>query len=371
MNSSKRIQAAVVSCLIITMSLTSPAYARGRRDYSRTEEIVGGALIVGGIAAGLYAVGSWLFGQSDEEVVDKTRSAFYDANKRYGTLMTMFGCKATEHDLENWSAEIAKITPVDRILSEIKNTQDVLRAQSKELSRRAYKRNSDFMHALVHDVDSLMQSLNFVYDYLSLHMTYFKLDDAERRIFALYEQECTLLNTYANNPTEFNRQLRGVIARYGANTRSSYPYLDYVAGLKSNKATLDNLIVKAGSSYVELVTDALQLSKHIDVMICEITIDPEYMRSLKDRERDQREQLERERLMALERERIRLEQEMVYQRQQMIKQQQREYELRRMQELERLQRERERDRELFALTQQARYYSRPQAEVCFEFEYFE
>ncbi len=370
MTNGKRVQAVVISGLVMAFAIVSPLNARNRHDYStRTSDIITGAVVVGGVAAGIYALGSWLFGTTDEEVVDKARNTQHEAVKRYSKIIalieqeTVKKMEVREAFLESLAPEIsATAGTVEHFKTHLLAMIDSLKEQKRELFKRAQKRNSNFMHDLVHELEAMIHKLSCVYDFVACHTPYFMLDDAERSLFSKYTQELAIISQCGSNMQELNHQLRGVVARYGADQRSAYPYLEYVERLKNHQCMLNECMSAVRHNYSELMSDARSLHAHLDLMVRELTADPAYMQSLRDRDRDRREQQERERLRMLERERIRLEYEAQRQRDIIIAQQR---EQARQRELERIRLERE--RQLLVLERD--WYCRPQSQVYVEFEF--
>lgn len=168
--------------------------------------------------------------------------------------------------------------------------QDALSRTEEYAMRRELENRYD-------QLQTLEISLQTLRDILEAHKTYFKLCELEAEVSMYHARELAL---FEGRHGGANAQ--GVALCLGMRSTGyrgqSYIYLDYAERLASDINSLENALARSSSVYSSKMDSARRILVCLRHLQNIVLSDPEYHRSLRDKER-----------MQLERERIRLEQE--------------------------------------------------------------
>ena len=275
-----------------------------------------GAAVVGAVGYGLYKVGSWLFGSSDESVLDQTRSCVNSATKRYKKLINYMHHElsiSADSGIGEQRANIARVSEDDLyamarhdlfkdVNHECAALQGDLSAQRSQL-KTAHKRINGLrkkshhdpmlrrdLEAAAQELRSLIVNLEVVYDFLTQHQAY----------FVLYSHEAFARRTYTRELQLIDRGQEDMIVTHamsiGRELNYRYPLTSYLNKVDHDRSVLKSAL-KNGRHYPSRVEWAAHVYDSLSEIASLISSNPAHAQEVRDEqhERQQRELMELQR----------------------------------------------------------------------------
>lgn len=282
-----------------------------------------GALVAGGY--GLYRLFIWATKKSNEDILHEAQKAYATAEAQYRIMYEYmdrtFGdvrsLPSSErigiiHEMNEpvlYELAIAKykkesigsyLAHLKDTLSCLYNHHDALLMRLAEIApearcNSAVAHTQERMHVVTRQIEELKGKLQFLYDYLKHHRSYFVVFEAEAVIANRYAKELDILSVYQSNKDALMRELRTCIMSRHSREHTSYPYLSYVNMLDRDLRRLGDAIAGVDYNYQGRVDLAHQLSGCLCTVKDVVVSDPEYLNTVKEYERAQ---LERQKIEA-------------------------------------------------------------------------
>lgn len=291
---------------------------------SQAEDLGKAVVVVGCVAAigyGFYKLCDWLFSKTDIQVLQEAQQINLNAEKstsvyvdffesKWGDLVSMENTHKRqlmrtldEALLYQFAIAHAFKTSVEyTILSTLNSSLHNARsAQSMVIDRLHKLRKKNDKTGMITQLEVVAQSLQstisrieFVYEYLEQHRSYYTLLINEYKLIKQFDYEIRALNNNAQNPVQLRESLRIAVMRQ-ANSQMTYPYMNYIQKMQSEIQALDHQINSLSCHYPERMAAARQLLATLNAVYNLLIIEDAYRQELRDYERAQ---LEKQRIEA-------------------------------------------------------------------------
>ena len=266
-----RTSVAMMSIVILVSSLcTNSTDARihiqgsvdyGNRDVS-IEEVGKIGLVVGAVGLatyGLVKLGGWLFNKSDETATEQAQKSVREASAQYSSITTILGDAYAgsidpQECINNISEpvlyEIAKAKYHDAdiavYLRQFASTINNIEKQAKNLRSRISSALSqpdqDYetlrliarMKAIENQIQSVLPSLTFAYDYLKHHESFFALFETEDCMMYRYERDLHAIDSYKGDLSYLREMIHQSVMLYQRRHSDPYPYRWYLKRLEED-----------------------------------------------------------------------------------------------------------------------------------------
>lgn len=289
---------------------------------SQAEELGKAALVIGCIAAvgyGFYKLCDWLFTKTDIQVLQEGQAALKDAEQMSRPYLDFF-----EHNVGNlldaavnreimyalnegllykFAVAHAFRTSLEHsILNSLFAARSNAKAAHSMVLERIHtlrKKNDHTgmiaqLEAVQHQLQDAITRINFVYEYLHQHRSYYALLLNEYSVMKQHEYELSAFAQYAQNPVMLREILRVAVMRQ-ATSQMTYPYMNYIQKMQSVIQQLDHQINSLSCNYPERRSAAHSLLTNLNAMYNMLIIEDAYRQELRDYERAQ---LEKQRIEA-------------------------------------------------------------------------
>ncbi len=291
---------------------------------SQAEELGKAVVAVGCIAAigyGFYKLCDWLFSKTDIQVLQEAQQVNMNAEKsanmyvdffesKWGDLLVMENAHKRhlmrtldESLLYQFAIAHAFKTSVEyTILSTLNSSlQNARSAQSMVVDRLHKLRKKKDMSVMITQLELVAQSLQstisrieFVYEYLEQHRSYYALLINEYKLMKECEYELHAIKEFGQNAGMLRETLRIAVMRH-ANSHMTYPYMNYIQKMQKIIQELDRQINSLSCHYPERMNAARILLAHFNAIYNMLIIEDAYRQELRDYERAQ---LEKQRIEA-------------------------------------------------------------------------
>jgi hypothetical protein len=274
------------------------------------------ACIAGGVIAGGIAVGKflhWMFQRSDEDLLRDAMVLYEQTRADYRPMIAMVesGCcssctEVSESLLYNLATTYAHYTSMACHRSTLKERIKKLHSEYNELCARVAKQNGRTykegfhdgpivrlykMEQLANDIASVLPSLEYLYDFLDFHKTYFMLYEKEAELLSRYSRPLDTFSVYRFDRYNLEYYIRAeVVMYYVDQSHIRYPYMEYVKMLKRDISALDSTLQKVVGAYYGRIESGRILYANLNALLSIIMASQEYYQDLRNFEQDKLEQ---------------------------------------------------------------------------------
>ncbi len=294
------------------------------RYNSQAEDLGKAVVAVGCIAAigyGFYKLCDWLFSKTDVQVLQEAQNVHNNAERatnvyvefferKWGGLSSLSSTQKREimHALDEgllyqFALAHAFRTSLEyTILSDLHYSLTSARSAHSMVVERVHKlRKKKDITGMVSQLEVVQFALQdtiarieFVYEYLHQHRSYYALLNKEYQVMKIYENDLYSLKQYEANPGALREALRIAVMRQ-ATSKMTYPYMNYIQKISHEFSDLDQHINALSCHYPERMAAARQLSARLQTIYNMLIIEDAYRQELRDYERAQ---LEKQRIEA-------------------------------------------------------------------------
>jgi hypothetical protein len=256
-------------------------------------KVLTGGMVVAVTGYCFYQFFSWLFGQSDEKLLEKVNGAYNNAyacyNIMYSIIKNAFPAYSSNSDiiynffepvLYQLAVEKHYEASIDIYLKHLNSTIKTLEYYKKELVRKTQSLHAmvstdsskallyDHMRALLQKIETILPNLSLLYGYLKHHKNYFTLFELESSLLYRYNQELNVLNTYSclHDQSPLKEALHQFIMMHHSHSQSRYPYLTYVEMISKDIDTLYKAICCLAFNYAERINYAQDLFNRLGII---------------------------------------------------------------------------------------------------------
>lgn len=285
---------------------------------SQAEELGKAAIAVGCIAAigyGFYKLCDWLFSKTDVQVLLEAQNVSNAADRatneyveffehKWGILSSLSSNQKREimrsldegllyqfalaHTFRT-SLEYTILSDLSRSLANVKAAHSMVIERIHKLRK---KKGITGMISQLEVVQLALQDIiariEFVYEYLYQHRSYYALLNKEYQAMKIYENDLNALKYYEANPGALREALRIAVMRQATSTMT-YPYMNYIQKISHEITDLDQKINSLSCHYPERMTAARQLLARLQIIYNILVIEDAYRQELRDYERAQLE----------------------------------------------------------------------------------
>ncbi|TET06733.1 hypothetical protein E3J79_01015 [Candidatus Dependentiae bacterium] len=294
-------------------------YGNSNPSPTTIAKVLTGGIAVVATSYCLYRFCSWLFGQSDEKLLEKANGAYNNAYARYNimysTIKNAFPVYSSNSDIiYNFSEPVLYQLAVEKhyeasigiylrhLNSTIKNLEYYKRKLAQKVSflhTTVYTDSSkallyDHIHALLQKIKTILPSLSLLHDYLRHNKSYFTLFELESSLLYRYNQELNVLNTYScsHDQSYLKEALHQCVMMHHSHNQSRYPYLTYVDMISKDIDTLYNTIRRLAFNYAERINYAQDLYNRLGAIKGIAVSTNQYHTELIEREKVQLQETE-------------------------------------------------------------------------------
>lgn len=294
------------------------------RHNSQAEDLGKAVVAVGCIAAigyGFYKLCDWLFSKTDVQVLQEAQNANNAAEKatnayvefferKWGVFSSLSSTQKREimHSLDEGILYQFAVAHAFRnsveytILRDLSNSLTNAKAAHSMVVERVHKlHKKKDVTGMVTQLEAMQQVLQetiarieFVYEYLHQHRSYYALINKEYQLLKRYENELNALKQFDSNPSALRESLRIAVMSH-AHSRMTYPYMKYIKTMGLEISDLSNQIDSLSCHYPERMAAARTLLARLQSIYNMLIIEDAYRQELRDYERAQ---LEKQRIEA-------------------------------------------------------------------------
>lgn len=273
---------------------------------------VGLCLGAAGLATyGLVKIGQWLFSQTNEQCLAKTREGYEQAINEYTALLSILaekyqGCTDINSCLYDVSEQtLYKLAllicpqvpsgyylPVSGYIKKLRNTVDQLAYLERNLSSRLHELTmhngydpaviylKPQMIVVLEQTQGLLRDLHFAYDYVDHHKSYFQLFEREFLLLARYDRELHAIELYGAHYPSIAESMHQAIMVYQREHRDLYPYYQYLLRLEEDINALTGVMQHVSYNYYYRLQAAGLLRNKLTIMRQWVVSSPVYSQEL-------------------------------------------------------------------------------------------
>jgi len=271
----------ILGSSLCTNSSDARIHIQGSVDYGNPdgsmEQVGKVGLVVGAVGLatyGLVKLGGWLFNKSDETATEQAQKAVREASAQYSSITTILGHAYSDsidpkECINNISEpvlyEIAKAKYHDAdiavYLRQFGSTIKNIEKQAKNLRNRINSAQSlpdqDYetlrliarMKAIEIQIQSLLPSLTFAYDYLNHHESFFTLFETEDSMMYRYERDLHAVDSYQGDMSYLREMIHQSVMLYQRRHSDPYPYRWYLKRLEEDIHVMHRAMNKIAYEY--------------------------------------------------------------------------------------------------------------------------
>ena len=231
---------------------------RHQETYLDDVGTIGLAVGTAGLAVyGLAKLGSWLFTKSDETVTEQAQKDVREASAQYANITTILrdayaGYTDRQACINNISESVlyelakAKYHDADiaiylkRFATTLKNLDKHAQSLRERIHSAHSQPDQDYetqrliarMKIVENQIQAVLPSLTFAYDYLKHHESFFALFEAEDNMMYRYERDLHAVESYKGDITYLRDMIHQSVMLYQRRHNDPYPYHWYLNRLK-------------------------------------------------------------------------------------------------------------------------------------------
>ena len=297
----KRISFAIITLTFATATFYSEDSYASRQyppsnDYKDShtgiEEVGKVGLIIGvvGLATyGMVKIGEWLFHKSDETVTELAQKTLREASAQYVQITAILNKNyAGTADRETCITDISEPTlyeiartkyhdaDIALYLQHLASTIQHLHKYAKNLHERIQitqsQETQDYgtlrliarMKSVESDMQTMLPSLTFTFDYLSYHQSFFALFETEDSMMYRYERDLHAINSYQGDLSYLREMIHQSVMLYQRRHADPYPYRWYLKRLEDDIHLLHVAINRLACAYINRINVAQVLCNKLE-----------------------------------------------------------------------------------------------------------